>query len=80
MSNPLHCPALLGDWNEPMPCGHRRQYGTLGDVFPAHCLACENSQLRDKLRETKQYLRSANKGAEDTEYGSLLIRGCSDRS
>lgn len=47
-----------------MPCGHLRQFGTLGDVFPVHCLACENEVLRAKLKATKRYLRAANKGAE----------------
>jgi len=47
-----------------MTCGHLRQFGTLGEVFPVYCLACENEQLRAKLRETKRYLRAANKGAE----------------
>lgn len=63
-SSPSHCSALRGDWNTHMPCGHLRQFGTLGEVFPVHCLACENEQLRAKLRETKRYLRAANKGAE----------------
>lgn len=63
-SSPSHCSALHGDWNTHMPCGHLRQFGTLGDVFPVHCLACENEQLRAKLKEMKRYLRAANKGAE----------------
>ena len=62
--DPAHCSALPGDWNTHMPCGHLRQFGTLGDVFPVHCLACENEQLRAKLKNTKRYLRAANKGAE----------------
>lgn len=47
-----------------MDCGHLRQFGTSGEIFPVHCLACENEQLRTKLKETKRYLRAANKGAE----------------
>jgi hypothetical protein len=38
---------LKGKWNEKMPCGHLRQYGTLGEVLPVHCLACENAKLRE---------------------------------
>lgn len=63
-SSPSHCSALRGDWNTHMPCGHLRQFGTLGDVFPVHCLACENVQLRQKLKASKRYLRAAKKGAE----------------
>jgi len=62
--SPVVCSALRGDWNTHMPCGHLRQFGTLGDVFPVHCLACELEQLRQKLKATKRYLRAANKGAE----------------
>jgi hypothetical protein len=41
---------LKGGWNGKMQCGHLRQYGTLGEVFPVHCLACENDRLRRVVR------------------------------
>jgi hypothetical protein len=72
-SDPLYCSALRGDWNTHMPCGHLRQFGTLGDVFPVHCLACENEQLRQKLKVTKRYLRAANKGAERNSIVAQLL-------
>lgn len=72
-SRPIQPPELRGDWNTHMPCGHLRQFGTLGEVFPVHCLACENAQLRAKLRETKGYLRAANKGAERNSIIAQLL-------
>lgn len=48
-------------------------------VFPDthHALLKENSQLRDKLRQTRRYLRDANRGAE---WNSLLARHGSHQS
>jgi hypothetical protein len=48
-------PTLNGAWNNKMPCGHLRQYGTLGEVFPVHCLACENEWLRQTVQEITFY-------------------------
>ena len=46
---------LKSEWNEKMPCGHLRQYGTLGEVFPVHCLACENAKLRATILAVSFY-------------------------
>ena len=49
------CSALRGKWNTKMACGHLRQFGTLGDVFLVHCLACETEKLRRKAKAVDRH-------------------------
>lgn len=72
---PMGLAAVLGSpsMDDKMECGHLRQFGTCGEVFPVFCLACDNERLRQKLRETKKYLRAANRGAERNAIVSQLL-------
>lgn len=69
----LPAPAGSPSMDDKMECGHLRQFATCGEVFPVFCLACDNERLRRKLRETKKYLREANRGAERNAIVSQLL-------
>lgn len=45
---------MRGRYEGKMECGHIRQFGTSGSVFPIHCLACELAALRAAQQDARK--------------------------
>lgn len=76
---------LKQPWNKKMPCGHLRQYGTLGEYAPVHCLACENANLNATIEQQAATLRVMNDALKEAHrifgnigHSQVVQRRCPD--